>query len=297
MTSDSFSKRIAQEGFTLAELLITIAIIGLLASIILATTAGSREQAQIAKTLQWSRSVQSLLGADAVGIWNLDEDSAIHGTVIADLSGWGNNGTLSTGDGAVSKSVPGVVNNALSFDGVNDYVSLGNPPSLQIADTVTIEGWVYLKSQPGTIQAWFGNGYTQAGSIFIGAHSAVGGSWWVMLGPTREFAFGTKVFNQWVHLTVTLDLNLGSNQLKGYQDGVLRNQITWANDIMTRSSTRLIGYGSAGNYWDGFVDEVRIYGTALTAAQIGSRYYAGLERLLVEGQINQDEYQQRLARI
>lgn len=34
-----------------------------------------------------------------VGWWKLDETTAIHGTTLADSSGYGNTGTLSTGDG------------------------------------------------------------------------------------------------------------------------------------------------------------------------------------------------------
>jgi prepilin-type N-terminal cleavage/methylation domain-containing protein len=109
-------------GFTLVELLVVIAIVGLLSTIVLVSTSGLREQAEIAKTLQWAKSIDSLLGADAVGIWNMDENPASQGTIIKDLSGWGNNGTFNTGEVGVNKSMPGVVGNAISFDGVDDYV-------------------------------------------------------------------------------------------------------------------------------------------------------------------------------
>jgi hypothetical protein len=48
-------------------------------------------------------------------------------------------------------------------------------------------------------------------------------------------------------------------------------------------------------FFDGSVDEARIYNTALTASQIQSQYYVGLNKLLAKGLIDETEYQQRLA--
>jgi hypothetical protein len=55
-----------------------------------------------------------------------------------------------------------------------------------------------------------------------------------------------------------------------------------------------IGRDPIGRNINGFIDEVRIYATDLTASQIESQYYAGLDRLLAEGQISEQEYGQRL---
>jgi len=282
------------QAFTLMELLVVIAVIGLLSSIIFAITSGTGEQGRIAKGLYFSQHLHNSLGSWAAGTWSFDENPASHGTIISDLSGWSNNGILYTNDGTANKSVSGVVNNALSLDGVDDYVNAGNPASLQIADTVAIESWVYMIAHGGTIMSWFNNGYTQAGSIFIGSHVALPSNWWAMLGGTVEWTFGTKISNKWVHLVITLDLNLENNQLKAYQNGVLVKQTNWTSDIMTRSATRYIGGGGTGNTWNGQMDEVRIYGQALTSAQVKERYYAGLDKLLTNGLIAEQEYQQRL---
>ena len=49
----------------------------------------------------------------------------------------GNNGTL----GGHVTFVPGVVGQAFSFDGVGDYVFLGNPTNLHLQD-LTIDAWI-----------------------------------------------------------------------------------------------------------------------------------------------------------
>jgi prepilin-type N-terminal cleavage/methylation domain-containing protein len=59
--SGTITKRNKQKGFTLIELMVGIAIVGLLSSVILVATKGSTDKANIAKTMQWSRSIESLL--------------------------------------------------------------------------------------------------------------------------------------------------------------------------------------------------------------------------------------------
>ncbi|MBI3337453.1 MAG: hypothetical protein HY005_02415 [Candidatus Staskawiczbacteria bacterium] len=38
--------------------------------------------------------------------------------------------------------------NALTFDGVNDYVDLGNPAALQLTGSMTVSAWVYETANP-----------------------------------------------------------------------------------------------------------------------------------------------------
>jgi hypothetical protein len=62
-----------------------------------------------------------------VGYWSFDEGS---GNIARDYSGNGNNGTLYNFNfTATSGWVDGKVGKALSFDGVDDYVNVGNPSS------------------------------------------------------------------------------------------------------------------------------------------------------------------------
>ena len=75
-----------------------------------------------------------------VGHWALDETS---GMTASDSSGNGNNGVLINGP---AWQPAGRVAGALSFDGVNDYVSLGNPASLIPGSTMTLAGWMNLNS-------------------------------------------------------------------------------------------------------------------------------------------------------
>src|SRR5262245_13005486 len=69
-----------------------------------------------------------------IGYWSFNEGS---GTFASDSSGNGNNGTLVNGPIWTSGEIAG----ALSFDGVDDYVSFAS----QAQSTISISAWSMLK--------------------------------------------------------------------------------------------------------------------------------------------------------
>lgn len=71
-----------------------------------------------------------------VGHWKFDEGA---GTTANDSSGNNNTGTLS---GAVW-TIQGRFGQALVFDGINDWVTINDAPSLDLTTGMTIEAWVY----------------------------------------------------------------------------------------------------------------------------------------------------------
>ena len=88
-----------------------------------------------------------------VGHWNFDEGS---GPVAADSSGFGNDGQLADGTEwyhDLSQTPPHPF--GLRFDGMNDHVNVGNSPSLNPSDEITLAAWVapYDLSASGEIIA------------------------------------------------------------------------------------------------------------------------------------------------
>jgi prepilin-type N-terminal cleavage/methylation domain-containing protein len=283
------------KAFTLVELLVVIAIVGLLSTIVLVSTSGLREQAEITKTLTWAKSIDSLLGADAVGIWNMDEASASNGTQISDISGWGNDGTLVTNNGTDSKSVPGVINGALSFDGDGDYVDCGNKTSLNIDNNFTIEIW--LKSNQDKTYSVISKGSWFA--IYQGWHISTAAAPADLLfeisdNSTRQYLpFNTGRIFDWTHIVAIRN----GNKILTYTNSEKKSELGVTVGSVINNLNLMIGrQASAANvYFNGLIDEVRIYDTALTASQVQLRYYIGLDRLLAKGLISQKEYNQRLA--
>src|SRR5262245_71210 len=76
-----------------------------------------------------------------VGHWKLDEEQ---GTVAADASGNANDGSLQKGVAPSPVLPPGRFRNArsLSFDGVDDFVSVSPSRSLANARTLTVAAWI-----------------------------------------------------------------------------------------------------------------------------------------------------------
>ncbi len=66
------------------------------------------------------------------------------GATAADVSGNGIAGTIS----GATWTTAGKYGNALSFNGVNSYVDLGNPASLTLTGSMTWSAWIYAVADP-----------------------------------------------------------------------------------------------------------------------------------------------------
>ena len=181
-----------------------------------------------------------------------------HGTLVAD-----------------TKFVDGKIGKALEFDGTGDYVECGADSNLDITNNITIEAWIYHDG--GASDQYIitkGDGGTDGQyQIFwrqsddkLNFESKIGGGWKsTMPNVTLEQS-------QWVHYAVTYD---GAN-ITHYVDGVEYTGTSASGSMYSASGGLKIGrYASAGQYFDGKIDDVRIYNYARTAAQVMQDYSAG----------------------
>ena len=187
----------------------------------------------------------------------------VSGTTVADASGKGNHGTMSN---AVRIS-NGHSGKALQFNGTNAWVTVKDSASLDLSTGLTLEAWVYptsltaggktviLKEQSG------GAVY----NLYAGEDAGVpissfnDGSYRVISGPNQ------LPVNQWAHLVSTYD---GQYQ-RLYVNGVQVAQRAQNTLIQQSSGVLRIGGNSVwGEYFQGAIDEVRIYNRALTATEV-----------------------------
>jgi hypothetical protein len=191
------------------------------------------------------------------------------GSTAGDNSGYGNHGTLN-GD---PKWVAGFVGGGLEFNGAADYVDCGANPSLDITDEITIAAWVKIDSfedwdgivtkgidqSPYTMQIW-GNGSLRFGANWGTPTGGVGGGNW---NSTTEMTAG-----EWVHAAVTYDGSTIRFYIDGERDS---SEVTEALTFGTVNESLTLGCDFPGGdeYFDGVMDDVRIYDYALSRAELG----------------------------
>ena len=190
---------------------------------------------------------------------------------MADATGRGHAGTIS---GALW-STAGKYGGALSFDGVNDWVTIADANDLDLTSAVTLAAWV----RPAALgNRWrtvvFKEGSPLAYSLY--AHDRVS-------APVGEIRTGSLVtargtgplpLNAWSHLAATYD----GAALRLYVNGALvRTTVTSGNMPVTAGVLRLGGNNIWSEWFSGLIDEVRIYDRALSQTELEAAMATPLE--------------------
>jgi Concanavalin A-like lectin/glucanases superfamily len=195
-----------------------------------------------------------------VGAWSFDEAA---GKTVADASGNANTGTVSG-----ASRVTGRYGKALSFDGVNDMVTVADAASLDLTKAMTVEAWVkpsalgsmwrsvVVKEQASHLSyaLYAGNGSSRSsGHVNTGGDNAVAGP--------------TLTLNRWTHLATTWNGSTLSVWVDGKQ--VASKALTGTAAVSSRALR--FGGNTIWNEWfKGQMDDVRIYNRALGATEIAA---------------------------
>ena len=191
------------------------------------------------------------------------------GTTLTDVSGNNLTGAIV----GATWTTAGRYGNGLSFNGTSNYVDLGNPTALQLTGSMTIEAWVKAAANPaddGQIVAKSdGTGWQFKTSPDTGPHTfgvGVSGT----TGPiTQRYSTTVRALGTWYHVAGVYDATAGtlSTYVNGVLDnGTLRSPIPAAQ--VNQNVNVNIGRRTGGFYFNGVIDEVRIYDRALSAAEI-----------------------------
>ena len=222
--------------------------------------------------------------------WNFAEPSGT--PVVLDVSGNGNNGQMFN-FALGSERSPGIVGQALYFGGPStlEYIQITNC-NIRPTSTMSLAVWVnvpasfswssspwttIVKNWPGTAaneEAYFGLNGSAGTAVFYLNNSSIAN---VHATETTALPQG-----QWVHLAFTAD----GAYLNIYRNGVYEVRTAYNGTINTNILTNTMGigveltngglpYAANMGYWQGWMDDLAIWGRALSAAEIQSIYLAG----------------------
>lgn len=221
-------------------------------------------------------SAGNVLGASAysnltnglVGYWKMDEAtnswSGTSGEVI-DSSGNGNNGT---GSGFTSSSpIAGKYGNGGNFNGSNSYVNLSTTTNFPTGSgkrtlcawakptSTSFTGWIFASGTTNTGQAMF-VGQVSGGTLDGGGYNG-------------DDASQSNFWNAgaWSHVCLTYD----GTTARLYGNGLLL-QSTAKNWNLVPNVAYIGRQINGGEYWNGQIDDVRVYNRALSPIEVEQLY-------------------------
>jgi hypothetical protein len=191
------------------------------------------------------------------------------GATTADLAGPNTAALLNFDFTPSSGWVDGKKGQALSFDGLNDYVSLDSS-KLNLTNNFTVSAWVNSSDVSAT-------------GVFLSVRSAyqasgfrifISGNLLVLQGQTSSgwngvtFASGAIRDDHWHHVVIVCDTSM----LTAFVDGLNIGSTNWSGDfVMNPAAPSSIGTEGA-YYFSGLIDDVMIFNRSLSADEVLTLY-------------------------
>ncbi|WP_168797592.1 LamG-like jellyroll fold domain-containing protein [Neolewinella litorea] len=238
------------------------------------------------------------------------------GTTVGDKTGNGNGATMTNMDNAdwvVSNAgvtaalapncadLGGDVNYALDFDGVDDFVAL---PVLTAFDnsTFTVESW--FRTEPGITSGVIFDAYELTApddlypqGNYITVEVLNGGQIHVVYRSPAAKAGGANLYSTtvvngggWFHVALVLNFD---NTLSLYINGIEEDTSSGTVNRIDDGSVyaRLGSLGSRARYFDGQIDELRVWSRALAPADVLDHYNDAFSNPTAVGQCLDVYYQ------
>lgn len=208
-----------------------------------------------------------------VGWWKFDGNAN-------DSSGNNNNGTvtgatLTTGENSQS-------NSAYSFNGSSNYITLANTSSLSLsASDISVSAWVNIPTVP--VAAWYDIFSSNTSDWSVGLTSGSGSARLQMTdvniidAPASSQALS---LNTWYNTVVTYSTL--THVVDYYINGQSADSVTWTGVspyLPFVPGTKIIGARNSGSsgFFNGAIDDVRVYSRALTSTEVSALYNAGAQ--------------------
>src|SRR3989337_2131844 len=197
--------------------------------------------------------------------YNVNTESGFFNTT--NQGTWNGNATLNYSVGRIG--------NAGSFDGVNNYVSVGNDASLNITNAITLESWVKRDVNNvihAVISKWNYPANKREYALRISATNNVQFLIGTGTSSTQLTSNNTVLAGNWYHI-----IGVSNNSTMNiYINGVLDIINTPSPTSFSSDSPLNIGIIHDSGSFKGSIDEVRIWNRALSASEIAVLYNTSL---------------------
>jgi len=181
-----------------------------------------------------------------------------------------NNGTPYGSPTYSTDSIEGTYSISLS-SATSDYIDCGSDPTLNITGGVTVAAWIKL-SQGGLDQKIASNQDGVTGGYKMGIFSDDTAEFEIRTSANAAFlnrgvAGGTVLrTDDWYHVAGVYS---EGNYIRTYVNGVLDRELVTTEILGTSTGAFMLGREPTGaNYFNGQMDDVRIYNRALTAPEV-----------------------------
>ncbi len=205
----------------------------------------------------------TVLSQNPVGYWRLENDGQ---TTVTDAAAIPYPGASR---GSITRGVAGALGDgstAMQFDGVSGtFIKMAEDPAVNLSTALTVEGWAKATTQTGTGLV-LNRQVDKAGIAYRLLQD--GGNWiFHVEGPMGATEVSVPIdladVGTWTYLVGTFD----GAAIRLYRNGVLAGTVAAPSALWSGTGAAWIG-----QYFAGALDEIAVYPTALTAAQIANHY-------------------------
>jgi hypothetical protein len=228
------------------------------------------------------------LSQGLVGWWTFDGND-MAGNYAVDKSGTGNRGTLTGSNGLPTRTI-GKLGQGMNFDGVDDFVNAGTGSNINDLTQMTVSAWIYPRTFGGNDRGMIFSKITGGGAgwKFSVENSAELNSlsfyhtYDVNYLNSHAVSNSGITLNQWQHVAVTWDGGPNRSNVHYYINGVpIATSFSSGSDgstVLGQDASASLGVGENGNgadWFNGLIDDARIYNRVLSNDEIKRLYQIG----------------------
>lgn len=209
---------------------------------------------------------------EEIGWWMIDEGT---GTAVNDFSYNENNGTMVNMEAGDWKSGK-IGDYSLEFDGVDEYITIGDDPVLNFErnQSYSLAAWVKTSSADGSIMSKMNVSNNYRGyDMYLRSNGVIRAHLINALDSNEIIVDGSTSIDdgEWHLVVITYNGSSSASGVQIYIDGSLDN-ITTVKDTLNKTiQTEVdfrIGSRTDGNYFSGQIDDTRVYDKALSQEEI-----------------------------